>query len=307
MAFQGLDEAMSKIDAQPERPQRPGAERPILRHSSFRGGSFLEDHQQYQPPQDDKAHLGVLEDAKIASATNAVAALSFSNQPGGVIPGRSPPNVIDGGPIHTLTHRLCQPTPDDPERWVATLFYKAQEPRHPHVHPDQLHADNPMQPLPQPSISAGVAPTVDLEKFPLEPPAPEPEPLDHIYGPYVTPICLTHFLQILDDLQNPWRRITSSHRCLDSQSHPRIMEVIFSPPPNPDYISLDDLRRHEALWRFEREWNVEVVIQRDDVWRKHKRLAVFDMDSTLIQQEVIDEIARELGVGEEVSVRQLSS
>lgn len=80
------------------------------------------------------------------------------------------------------------------------------------------------------------------------------------------------------------------------------MDVTFSPPPNPDYISLDDLRRHESVWRFEQEWNVDVTIQRDDVWRRHKRLVVFDMDSTLIQQEVIDEIAREVGVEAEVSV-----
>ena len=58
--------------------------------------------------------------------------------------------------------------------------------------------------------------------------------------------------------------------------------------------------------------NVEVAIQRDDVFRRHKRLVVFDMDSTLIKQEVIDEIARHLdsvnpekNVGGRVAVRQL--
>ena len=52
------------------------------------------------------------------------------------------------------------------------------------------------------------------------------------------------------------------------------------------------------LWAFRKsayEWsklaNVDVAIQRDDVFRKYKRLVVFDMDSTLIKQEVIDEIA----------------
>ena len=33
---------------------------------------------------------------------------------------------------------------------------------------------------------------------------------------------------------------------------------------------------------------------------RHKRLVVFDMDSTLIQQEVIDELAREAGVVDQV-------
>jgi hypothetical protein len=36
---------------------------------------------------------------------------------------------------------------------------------------------------------------------------------------------------------------------------------------------------------------------------RHKRLAIFDMDSTLIQQECIDEMARLVGVVNEVSVR----
>lgn len=36
------------------------------------------------------------------------------------------------------------------------------------------------------------------------------------------------------------------------------------------------------------------------VFDRHKRLVVFDMDSTLIQQEVIDELAREAGVVEQV-------
>lgn len=81
------------------------------------------------------------------------------------------------------------------------------------------------------------------------------------------------------------------------------MEITFSPPPNPEYLTFDELRRHESIWRFEREWNVEVILQKEDVFRKHKRLAVFDMDSTLIQQEVIDEIARFVGVEKHVSVR----
>ncbi|KAI9848558.1 MAG: hypothetical protein M1837_007227 [Sclerophora amabilis] len=67
-------------------------------------------------------------------------------------------------------------------------------------------------------------------------------------------------------------------------------------------ISLKWLRRHDRLLRLERECNVEMVLQEADEWRKEKRLAVFDMDSTLIEQEVIDELARVIGVEDEVSV-----
>jgi glycine cleavage system regulatory protein len=49
-------------------------------------------------------------------------------------------------------------------------------------------------------------------------------------------------------------------------------------------------------------YGTDVAFQRDDVFRKNKRLVVFDMDSTLIYQEVIDEIARYAGVVDQVSV-----
>ncbi|CAG7989658.1 unnamed protein product [Penicillium nalgiovense] len=95
--------------------------------------------------------------------------------------------------------------------------------------------------------------------------------------------------------------MNTSHRCLDRDEHPRVVEVTFSPPPNPEYLSFPDLRKHESIWRFEREWNVEVVLQKESVFRRHKRLAVFDMDSTLIDNECIDEIAKFIGVEKEVS------
>ena len=46
---------------------------------------------------------------------------------------------------------------------------------------------------------------------------------------------------------------------------------------------------------------VDLAYQEDNVYRRNRRLVVFDMDSTLIQQEVIDELAREAGVGEQVA------
>ncbi|MGY4492079.1 phosphoserine phosphatase SerB [Pseudomonas sp. TE3610] len=47
--------------------------------------------------------------------------------------------------------------------------------------------------------------------------------------------------------------------------------------------------------------DADFAIQRDDLFRRHRRLAVFDMDSTLIQAEVIDELAKAHGVGHLVS------
>lgn len=46
---------------------------------------------------------------------------------------------------------------------------------------------------------------------------------------------------------------------------------------------------------------MDIAIQADTPLRRNRRLAVFDMDSTLIQAEVIDELAKAAGVGERVS------
>ncbi len=46
---------------------------------------------------------------------------------------------------------------------------------------------------------------------------------------------------------------------------------------------------------------IDVSIQVATIIREQKRLACFDMDSTLIQAEVIDELAKEAGVGEQVA------
>ncbi len=44
----------------------------------------------------------------------------------------------------------------------------------------------------------------------------------------------------------------------------------------------------------------DVSFQRDDIYRRSRRLICFDMDSTLIETEVIDELADRAGVGPEV-------
>lgn len=46
---------------------------------------------------------------------------------------------------------------------------------------------------------------------------------------------------------------------------------------------------------------VDLAFQEDNMFRRNRRLVAFDMDSTLIEAEVIDELARRAGVGEEVS------
>lgn len=49
------------------------------------------------------------------------------------------------------------------------------------------------------------------------------------------------------------------------------------------------------------ELNVDIAFQQDNIFRRNRRLVVFDMDSTLIEAEVIDELAKAAGVGEQVA------
>jgi phosphoserine phosphatase len=49
------------------------------------------------------------------------------------------------------------------------------------------------------------------------------------------------------------------------------------------------------------QMGVDIALQEDNAFRRNRRLVAFDMDSTLIRVEVIDELAKAWGVGEQVS------
>ena len=56
-----------------------------------------------------------------------------------------------------------------------------------------------------------------------------------------------------------------------------------------------------SLLELSTELDIDIAYQEDNIFRRHRRLVVFDMDSTLIEAEVIDELAREAGVGDQVA------
>jgi phosphoserine phosphatase len=63
-----------------------------------------------------------------------------------------------------------------------------------------------------------------------------------------------------------------------------------------------DKRRMQASYMdLSRDLEIDIAWQKDDAYRRSRRLVVFDMDSTLIQAEVIDELAKEAGCGDRVS------
>lgn len=78
----------------------------------------------------------------------------------------------------------------------------------------------------------------------------------------------------------------------------RSVEVVMSAGADLTPIQLGEARAE--LYALGKSNGLDVALQAESVLRRSKRLVVFDMDSTLIQQEVIDELARHAGVYEKV-------
>lgn len=74
--------------------------------------------------------------------------------------------------------------------------------------------------------------------------------------------------------------------------------VEFSLRGNPN----DHKQLTESFLTMASEMNIDIAFQEDSIYRRYRRLVVFDMDSTLIDVEVIDELAKEYGVGDQVSL-----
>jgi phosphoserine phosphatase len=56
-----------------------------------------------------------------------------------------------------------------------------------------------------------------------------------------------------------------------------------------------------SLLELATDLDIDIAYQEDNIFRRHRRLVVFDMDSTLIENEVIDELAQRAGVGAQVA------
>jgi len=63
---------------------------------------------------------------------------------------------------------------------------------------------------------------------------------------------------------------------------------------------LDKNALSAQFMEYTSELGIDISFQKDDMYRRSRRLICFDMDSTLIKTEVIDELADRAGVGEQV-------
>lgn len=72
--------------------------------------------------------------------------------------------------------------------------------------------------------------------------------------------------------------------------------------------SIEDKDKMQTqLLEISREEGIDISFQRDDMFRRNRRLICVDMDSTFIQTEVIDELADRANVGEQVREITLSA
>ena len=82
-----------------------------------------------------------------------------------------------------------------------------------------------------------------------------------------------------------------------NQGDLRCVELLVTAPPELDMRTINRQLLHAGA-----DLGVDIAVQRENLYRRAKRLVVMDMDSTLIQIEVIDELARIAGVGEQVAL-----
>jgi len=65
-----------------------------------------------------------------------------------------------------------------------------------------------------------------------------------------------------------------------------------------DVENLTEMKR--KFFIISQETGIDIAVQEENLFYRNRRMVVFDMDSTLIQAEVIDELAKLHGVGEQV-------
>jgi phosphoserine phosphatase len=127
----------------------------------------------------------------------------------------------------------------------------------------------------------------------------------HIVTLLARQVTAEHIAQLTQITSSHGLNIDSIHRlsgrtsleALTAENH--LVEnacVEFSVRGTPDSVS--SLR--SDFMDLSARMNIDIAFQRDTVYRRNRRLVCFDMDSTLIEAEVIDELAKAAGVGAQV-------
>ncbi|KAL8952214.1 MAG: hypothetical protein Q9222_001869 [Ikaeria aurantiellina] len=112
--------------------------------------------------------------------------------------------------------------------------------------------------------------------------------------------CGPTFSSLLAPVISPASPTLSSHSTLAPGIFQSVYNITPPPLPNPQ-----KLRYHPSIKAFEALNALEIVFDlipcQPFTYLRTVRLAVFDMDSTLINEEVIDELARSIGITDAVA------
>ena len=98
----------------------------------------------------------------------------------------------------------------------------------------------------------------------------------------------------IDGLQRLSGRVSLEGEQAEARSKACVEFSVRGEPSNVDAM------RGEFL-RLAGDLGIDIAFQKDNAFRRNRRLVCFDMDSTLIEHEVIDELAKAAGVGEQVA------
>jgi phosphoserine phosphatase len=112
-----------------------------------------------------------------------------------------------------------------------------------------------------------------------------------ILGGEVNAAALARVSRILADHEVNIERISKL-----TQGQLRCVEFLITTAPELDVKAMTRKLLHAGA-----SVGVDIAVQKESLYRRAKRLVVMDMDSTLIQIEVIDELARVAGVGAQVA------
>lgn len=144
----------------------PKSKRPSFAKGTLgRSPSYIDDHLEYRSHQTGPPTSidGIIESPSLnPTVVTSNVSLASRKSISAISP---PPARKEFESVHTLSHTNCIQDVADAPRIVATVFYNAAQPRHPHPHADHHPSLNPLRPtdpLPAPSIAEGLAPTTAI-------------------------------------------------------------------------------------------------------------------------------------------------
>ena len=120
----------------------------------------------------------------------------------------------------------------------------------------------------------------------------------NVLGETLTAVQLAAVTKILSNQNlniDAIKRLTGRVSILDKEEFPRSCIQL-----SVTGTIVDKTFMTASFMEISRTLDVDISFQEDNMYRRNRRLVCFDMDSTLIQTEVIDELAELAGVGEQV-------